>query len=143
MRRHKATVALVAWTFLVWTTRIGNIWRDGDLDAAAKWGRTALALSFTALALGVVVALRRRARTPLVAAVGALGAWTTGVWIVRVAGIVAADHAVGFTVVHAVLAVVSIVLAVAAWRETRRLAASPGGGRRDDSVDPRRDQLAG
>jgi hypothetical protein len=136
MRRHKATVALVAWTFLVWTARIGNIWRDGDLDAAARWGRTALALSFTALALGVVVALRWRARPPLAAAVGALAAWTTGVWIVLVAGIVAADHAVGFTVVHAVLAVASIVLAGVAWRETRRRAASPGGGRPDDSVDP-------
>jgi hypothetical protein len=69
-------------------------------------------------------------------AVGALAAWTTGVWIVRVAGIVAAGHAVGFTIVHAVLAVVSIVLAGVAWRETRRLAASPGGSRPDDSVDP-------
>jgi hypothetical protein len=135
MRRHKATVALVAWTLLVWTTRIGNIWRDGDLDAAAKWGRSALALSFTVLGLVVVVALRRPARPRLLAAVGALAAWTTGVWIVRFAGIVAADHAVGFTVVHAVLAVVSIVLAGVAWRETRRLAASPGGGRPDDSVD--------
>jgi len=135
MRRHKATVALVAWTLLVWTTRIGNIWRDGHLDAAAKWGSSALALSFTVLGLVVVMALRRPAR-PLLAAVGALAAWTTGVWIVRVAGIVAAGHAVGFTIVHAVLAVVSIVLAAVAWRETRRLAASPGGGRPDDSVDP-------
>ncbi len=134
LRRHKVTVALVAWTFLAWTTRIGNIWRDGDLDTAGKWGRTALALSFTVLAIGVVVALGRRAPRPLVAVVGALAAWTTGVWIVRGAGIVTADHAVGFKVVHSVLAVISIVLAAVAWRETRRVAASPGGGRRDDPV---------
>jgi hydrogenase/urease accessory protein HupE len=96
----------------------------------------ALVYLVDALALGVVVALRWRERTPLVAAVGALAAWTIGVWIVLVAGIVAADHALGFTVVHAVLAVVSIVLAAVAWRETCRRAASPGGGRPDGSVDP-------
>ncbi len=132
MRAHRSAVALVAWTFLVWTTRIGNIWRDTDLDTAAKWARTALALSFTVLALGVVVALRRRAPAPLVAAVGVLAAWTTGVWIVRGAGIVAADHAAGFTVVHTVLAVVSIVLAAFAWRETRRPALTRHGERPDD-----------
>ena len=27
-RRLPATLALCAWTLLVWTTRIGNIWGD-------------------------------------------------------------------------------------------------------------------
>ena len=108
------------WTFLVWTTRIANIWRDADLDTGERWGRTVLALSFTVLAVAVAVALWRRLATGPVVAVGALAAWTIAVWVVRDIGILAADHDLGFKVVHTVLAVVSIVLAVLAWRETRR-----------------------
>ncbi len=51
---------------------------------------------------------------------GALAAWSTAVWVVRDVGILVADHEVGFKVVHTVLAVVSIVLSVLAWREVRR-----------------------
>jgi hypothetical protein len=116
LRRHRAVVALVVWTFFVWTTRIGNIWRDGDLGTGGKVGRTALALSFTVLAAAVVVALWRRARWTD-KAVLALAGWTVGVWVVRDVGILTGDHAVGFKVVHTVLAVVSIALSVLAWRE--------------------------
>jgi hypothetical protein len=125
MRRHPATVALVAWTFLVWTTRIANIWRDADLDTGERWGRTLLALSFTVLAIAVAVAVVRRLRRATFVAVGALAAWTVIVWVVRGIGILAADHDPAFKVVHTVLAVVSIVLAALAWRETRREAAQP------------------
>jgi peptidoglycan/LPS O-acetylase OafA/YrhL len=124
MRRHRAAVALVLWTFLVWTTRIANIWRDADLDTGERWGATLLALSFTALAILVAVTLWRRARhgdaSALSIAVGALAAWTTAVWLVRGGGILAGDHDMGFKAVHTVLAAVSIALAAVAWRETRR-----------------------
>src|SRR5918995_4399080 len=120
MRRHRATIALLAWTFLVWTTRIANIWRDADLSTGEQWGRTLLAASFTVLGLAVVVALWRRVAPAVVVTVGALAAWTTGVWVVRGTGILAGDHELGFKAVHAVLAVVSIVLAALAWREVRR-----------------------
>jgi peptidoglycan/LPS O-acetylase OafA/YrhL len=125
MRRHRAAVALIAWTFLVWTTRIANIWRDADVDTGERWGRTLLALSFTLLAIAVAVALGRRLGQATVVAVGALSAWTIAVWVARGIGILAADHDLGFKAVHTVLAVVSIVLAVLAWRETRREAARP------------------
>jgi hypothetical protein len=120
MRRHRAAAALVAWTFLVWTTRVANIWRDADLDTGERWGRILLALSFTVLAIAAGVALWRRLAQATVVAVGALAAWTVAVWVVRGIGILAADHDLGFKVVHTVLAVVSIALAVLAWRETRR-----------------------
>jgi hypothetical protein len=120
MRRHRAAAALVGWTFLVWTTRIANIWRDADLDTGERWGRTLLALTFTVLAIAAGVALWRRLLQATVVAVGALAAWTIAVWAVRGIGILAADHDPGFKVVHTGLAVVSIVLAVLAWRETRR-----------------------
>jgi hypothetical protein len=125
MRRHPATVALVAWTFLVWTTRIANVWRDADLDTGERWGRTLLALSFTILAIAVAVAAVRRLGRATVVAVGALAAWTVAVWVVRGIGILAAHHDPAFKVVHTVLAVVSIVLAWLAWREMRREAAVP------------------
>ncbi len=129
MPRRPFALALVAWTFFVWTTRIGNIWRDADLDTGEKIGRTGLALSFTLLAVAVVVALWRGSERTRLVAVGALAAWSTAVWVVRDVSILVADHEVGFKVVHTVLAVVSIVLSALAWREVRRAtrSVSPAG----------------
>ncbi|MGV3759439.1 MAG: hypothetical protein ACO1PW_07825 [Actinomycetota bacterium] len=117
MRRlpHPPVVALVAWTFFVWTTRIRNIWTDEALTTAEQWWRTALAGSFTVLAVAVVVALTRRAAW-LRSAVLALAVWSVGVWVVRSIGNATADHEVGFVLVHLVLAVVSTVLSVLAVR---------------------------
>jgi hypothetical protein len=119
MRHRRATVALVAWTFLVWTTRIANIWRDGDLDTGERWGRTLLALSFTILAIAVALALVRGLRQATVVVVGALATWTLAVWVLRGVGILVADHDLAFKAIHTALAVVSIALAVLAWREAR------------------------
>ena len=120
MRRRPFALALVAWTFFVWTTRIANIWRDEALDTGEKVGRTGLALSFTLLAIAVVVTLWRRLPQASLLAVGALAAWSVAVWVVRDVRILFADHEIGFKVVHTVLAVVSIALAALAWREARR-----------------------
>ena len=132
MRRRPFVLALVAWTFFVWTTRIGNIWRDADLDTGEKVGRTGLALSFTLLALAVVGALWRGSARARLVTVGALAGWSTAVWVVRDARILAADHEIGFKVVHMVLALVSIVLSVLAWREERHAATSGAPGRASD-----------
>ena len=59
-------------------------------------------------------------RSPgFVRGVTAFAAGTTLYWAVRIPMILLADHPVGFKVVHAVLAAVSIALAVAAWRSVR------------------------
>ncbi len=126
MRHRPFALALVGWTFLVWTTRIANIWRDEALDTGEKLGRTGLAPSFTLLAVAVVVTLWRRAERASLIAVGALAGWSVMVWVVRDGRILFADHEVAFKVVHTVLAVVSIALAVLAWREARRAATSTG-----------------
>jgi hypothetical protein len=122
MRRRPAALALVGWTLFVWTTRIFNVWGDPDLDTGEKLGRTGLALSFTVLAVTVLVALWRGSARARLVAVAALAGWTVAVWVVRDIRIVAADHDLGFTVVHLVLGVVSIVLAAWAWREAARTA---------------------
>ena len=116
LRRHPFVVALVAWTFLVWTTRIRNIWTDEALTSGEQWARTALAGSFTVLAVAVVVALVQRASW-LRPAVGALALWSVVVWVVRSVGIASADHDAGFVAVHLVLAVVSALLSGLAWRQ--------------------------
>ena len=120
MRRRPFALALVAWTFLVWTTRIANIWRDADLDTGEKLGRTGLALSFTVLAVAAVVAVWRASGRSSLVALAALAGWTVGVWLVRGTSILLADHDAAFKLVHTVLAVGSIVLATLAWREARR-----------------------
>lgn len=109
-------IALVLWTFFVWTTRLRNIWTDDALATGEQWASTALAGSFTVLAVVALVALVRRAAW-LRGAVGALGAWSVAVWAVRSVAIATAGHEVGFVVVHLVLAVVSVLLAGLAWRE--------------------------
>jgi hypothetical protein len=126
-RRLPVTVALCAWTLLVWTTRIGNIWGDDDLTDGEKWGRTGLALSFTALVLVVGYALLRH--TPWRGlAVKVLAGWTVGVWAVRSLGIATGDHDAGFVIVHLVLAAISIALALLAVREEARLSAPVASG---------------
>jgi cobalamin synthase len=114
--RRPAAIALVAWSLVVWTTRIGNIWGDDALTNGEKWGRTGLALSFTVLAVLVAVALYRRVPW-LDLAVKALACWTIGVWVTRSFGIATGDHSAAFITVHLVLAIVSIALSVLAWRE--------------------------
>jgi hypothetical protein len=116
--RWPAALALLGWTFLVWTTRINNILADDALDGGEKALRLGLALSFTALAGAVGWALTRRAPW-LPQAVMALAVWTVGVWVVRAVGIAFADHDAAFIAVHLVLAVVSTVLAALAVREQR------------------------
>lgn len=124
IRRHPAVVALAVWTLLIWTTRIGNIWRDDDLSTAGKLGDTALALSFTVLAVAVLVALWRGTPVGLRRTVGILAGWTVGVWLVRSVDILLDDWSVGFKVVHTALAVISVVLAALAV--TRRRVVTEG-----------------
>jgi len=115
MSTRRWTIALIVWTLLVWTTRIGNIWSDADLTDGEKWGRTALALSFTALAVAAAYALWRQPPWRRVA-VTALAGWTVAVWAVRSVGIATGDHEAAFIVVHLVLAIVSVALSVLAVR---------------------------
>jgi hypothetical protein len=120
MLPRRAAVVLAGWTLFVWTTRIGNIWRDDAATTSSKVGSTALALSFTVLALVVLFTAWRRAWAALRLAVVGLGVWTTAVWIVRSLTILAGDRATGFKIVHGALAVVSVALAAWAVRTVRR-----------------------
>jgi hypothetical protein len=99
--------ALPVWTLLIWTTRIRNIvtgdWSVADLVVPA--GLTLLA---------VLALVRRRPGLELLAAATVLA------WAVRLPLVLVHDHPIGFKVVHAVLAVVSVALAAASWRALNR-----------------------
>jgi len=116
-RREPLVAVLVGWTLFVWTTRIGNIWRDHSASTGGKVASTALALSFTALAAAVLVGWLQR-RPWLRRAVLGLTGWTVAVWLERSVAIVTDGRGAGFVAVHAVLAVVSVGLCVAALRRT-------------------------
>jgi hypothetical protein len=95
------------------------------LSTGEQWWRTALALSFTVLALAVGLAAYLRTSS-LASLVRMLAGWTIAVWVVRSIGIASADHDAAFIVVHLVLAAVSVTLAALAVREVgARASAAP------------------
>lgn len=118
--RLRPSLILSVFSLLVWTTRIRNIWTDDSLTTSDQLSRTALSVSFTVFAVVTIVAIVRARSgewSGLRWWVRIFAAWTTVVWIPRAIGIATADHEVGFVVVHAVLAVVSIALAL--WADRR------------------------
>lgn len=126
----RPALVLAVWTFLVWTTRIRNIWTDEELTTAGQLGRTALAVAFTAFAALTVAAYARTRRDRpwswTRGLVRAFALWTTGVWVVRVIQIAGADHDLGFVLVHTALAVVSVAFAGWAARRGNQISHSEG-----------------
>lgn len=104
--------ALAGWTVFVWGTRVRNIARDGGTTVSLL-----ASVALVALAVVVAVSLVRGGRPRW--AVPALAAATVVAWALRTPAILLADHAVGFKVVHTVLALVSVALAVAALQAGR------------------------
>jgi hypothetical protein len=137
--------AFGAWSAAVWGARLVNIWRDVLLSTDEKVALSVIALIFVGLGLVVLVigiGLRRWAVTrPDVVAIGVLGGWTVGVWVLRTIDIVRSselaggdEHGAAFVVVHGVLALGSIALAALAWRAV----SGPASGRQSpaDSIAP-------
>jgi hypothetical protein len=107
---------LTGWTVYMWTTRIVNVWGDAATSTAGKWVTTLASVALMALAvasLGAVFAGRAIRLIQLFLVV------TVAVWVVRVPQILLDDHDVPFKVVHALLGVISVTLAVVAWRAVR------------------------
>lgn len=116
-RRVPLAVAVFAlWTLLVWSNRIYNIVAKDGGDGVDL----VRAVGFVAIGL-VVAAVAVRPMSPSVAhRVVSVAAWASiALWATRIVTIPLGDHAVGFIVVHLVLAAVSIAVAVWAMRSTR------------------------
>ena len=111
-----------AVTLFIWGNRIWLAWTNPDDTVAEKlvWSTPITLFVLAALVIGGLLLTGADRRSPgFVRGVTAFAAGTTLYWAVRIPMILLADHPVGFKVVHAVLAAVSIALAVAAWRSVR------------------------
>jgi hypothetical protein len=104
--------AFAAWTVFVWGTRISNILSQGG-------GTLALLVAVVLTVLGVLSAIDAATKRLPWAVPWAVVA-TIAVWAVRAPQVLLHDHPAGFKVVHLVLAIVSIALAIGAWRSRVR-----------------------
>lgn len=111
-------IALVAWSVFVWGQRLNNIWGDDDLTSGDKLTQSLLVLAFVGGALAIAALAGRAAPPTLTRALGVFAVWTAGVWSVRSVEMLADDWSIAFKVVHTGLAIVSIALAVVAWRRS-------------------------
>jgi uncharacterized membrane protein len=125
--RVLVVAGFAVWTFVIWVGRIRNVVDDDDLTGGGRTVRLVLAAVFIVGAV-VVAALLPAARRAgkgverLRTAVDVVAAVTIGVWAVRGVGILLdEDHTGGFKVVHTALALVSISLALLAWRATQKM----------------------
>jgi hypothetical protein len=116
MRSNRVpTFTLVGWTLFVWVTRIRNIVGDDELTGSARAWRLGAAVAFVGFAVALL-AVRRFSPARSRVVLAPFMVLSVGYWLVRGTGILVADHDVGFKVVHTVLMVISIVLAMWAWR---------------------------
>lgn len=121
LRRRWPVAVFAAWSAFVWVNRITNAWApDSDESTVAKIISTVTAVALLVGACAAVAILvRARSRAFGVAEAWALRLFagaTVAVWAVRVPLILVAEHDVDFKVVHAALALLSVVLAVVTWR---------------------------
>jgi len=110
---------VVGWTLFMWVTRTRLIFTEDDLSVGDVVLRILPVFVFVGLAMVLVVSLRT-GRPDLSLSVTVIAAWTTVYWLIRVTLISFHDHSVGFKIVHAVLAAISIGTATWAWRRTSR-----------------------
>lgn len=126
-------ISFVVWTLFVWTNRISNTLRSTTDSSSTKVFSTVLSLVMCALAVTVVWVLVRAWRSGVAAAqvpvLMAASVVTILVWLVRVPQILLADHGAPFKIVHALLGVVSVVLAALVLRMAAAARALAGAGR--------------
>lgn len=116
-------------TLVIWGNRIWLAWTN-DTDTVAEKLVWSTPITLFVLAAVAVLALLVRGTHPSVPGfarlVRAFAGGTIVFWAVRAPMILLADHEVAFKVVHALLAVASVIAAVAAWRSLDRVSVSRG-----------------
>ncbi len=100
----------------MWVTRTRLIFTEDDLSAGDIVVRILPVFVFVALA-GLLVVSLGTGRPDLTRSIAAIAGWTTVYWLIRVTLISFHDHSIGFKIVHAVLAVISIGTVTWSWRK--------------------------
>jgi len=122
VRLARLVCVLVVVTVVVWVVRVVNVFGDDSLSGSARLWRLLVAGCFLAFAgLAVVVLSGRWAghRLGSTRLVAMFCLWTMVFWAVRSIGILLGDYDTEFTLVHVLLAVVSVGVAFPVYRLDR------------------------
>ena len=122
VRLARLVCVLVAVTVVVWAVRVVNVFDDDSLSGSARLWRLLIAgcfLSFAGLAVAVVSGRWAGHRLGSTRLVAMFCLWTMVFWAVRSIGILLGDYDTEFTLVHVLLAVVSVGAALPVYRLDR------------------------
>lgn len=116
--RPRPVVALCAVTLFIWGNRVWLAWTNPEDTLGQKlvWSAPITVFVVAAATASAMVLADRAGTRAFVATVSVLAAGTILYWGVRTPMILLADHPVGFKVVHALLAAVSVTASVASGR---------------------------
>ena len=122
VRLARLVCVLVAVTVVVWVVRVVNVFGDDSLSGSARLWRLLVAgcfLVFAGLAVAVLSGRWAGHRLGSTRLVAMFCLWTMVFWAVRSIGIVLGDYDTGFTLVHVLLALVSVGVAFPVYRLDR------------------------
>ena len=122
VRLARLVCVLVAVTVVVWAVRVVNVFGDDSLSGSARLWRLLVAggfLAFAGLAVAVLSGWWAGHRLGSTRLVAMFCLWTMVFWVVRSIGILLGDYDAEFTLVHVLLAVVSVGVAFPVYRLDR------------------------
>ncbi len=122
VRLARLACVLVAVTVVVWVVRVVNVFGDDSLSGSARLWRLLVAgcfLAFAGLAVAVLSGRWAGHRLGSTRLVAMFCLWTMVFWAVRSIGILLGDYDTEFTLVHVLLAVVSVGVAFPVYRLDR------------------------
>ena len=122
VRLARLVCVLVAVTVVVWVVRVVNVFGDNSLSGSARLWRLLVAgcfLAFAGLAVAVLSGRWAGHRLGSTRLVAMFCLWTMVFWAVRSIGILLGNYDTGFTLVHVLLAVVSVGAALPVYRLDR------------------------
>ena len=122
VRLARLACVLVAITVVVWVVRVVNVFGDDSLSGSARLWRLLVAgcfLVFAGLAVAVLSGRWAGHRLGSTRLVAMFCLWTMVFWAVRSIGILLGDYDTEFTLVHVLLAVVSVGAALPVYRLDR------------------------
>ena len=138
VRLTRLVCVLVAVTVVVWAFRVVNVFGDDSLSGSARLWRLLVAgcfLAFAGLAVAVLSGRWAGHRLGSTRLVAMFCLWTMVFWAVRSIGILLGDYDAEFTLVHVLLAMVSVGAALPVYRMDR-----VAGSRRRPSISDRSDR---
>ena len=122
VRLARLACVLVAVTVVVWVVRVVNVFGDDSLSGSARLWRLLVAgcfLAFAGLAVAVLSGRWAGHRLGSTRLVAMFCLWTMVFWAVRSIGILLGDYDTEFTLVHVLLALVSVGVAFPVYRLDR------------------------